>query len=152
MFTENLPYIGLSLIACGSILIFIGVFGIAYIKGQEDVKEELGAGLKQGNKQEIFRKILDDSTEQDESDAVYNTLMQPDAVSSKKKHKPAGANSLDKVGQAISQAQAEQEKKQVLEMASQGMSVTQIAKKLNRGKGEIGLIVSLAKRGTPNEE
>ncbi len=43
------------------------------------------------------------------------------------------------------------EKDKILGMAAKGMSTTEIAKALNKGKGEVDLILSLEKRGKSDE-
>ncbi len=113
MLIENLPYIGLTIISIGFLIVFFGIFGLAHLDSQQTIRDTIDATLQKGSKQEVFRHLLNDRSA-----------------------------SLPQGGVD-----------QVIAMSAQGMNTTQIAKHLNRGKGEVDLILNLKKkRGSSHEK
>ncbi len=99
-----------------------------------DIKEENEAFLKalQAKDKDLPLRPVDDETEKRQPESYSRRPEKQETAFS-----PPVNNEADTFEQSLTS--------QVLDLNEQGMSVTEIAKKLNKGKGEIGLLLKFKK-------
>ena len=134
MDVTSLPYLGLLWTGGGFLCILVGFFILAYHEHEESDYTNISAN----NTEELFAYFLEE--EEKKNDALRQTL----EVTAK--------SQIPLVNQKVEENKIKSTKfsqeeslicKEIIKLYKSGLSVDEIAKKLNKGKGEVQLMISL---------
>ena len=123
---EIIPYISLIWIGIGFFLILIGVFALAH----QETKEDHYTGFEETNPSELFAFFL-------EEEEKKNDLLRKNLLADKQEKE------VEPIEVKPSQSTSHQLYDQIIAEHEKGAEVDEIAKKLNIGKGEVKLMLSL---------
>ena len=135
----SLPYLGLLWTGVGFLCILVGFFIFAYHENEEPDYTSINTN----SAEELFAYFLEE--EEKKNDALRQSLKTTDkAQSPSVNQKDKDKNKEKEEMKTIKSTQDDTHiYKEIEKLYNSGVSVDEIAKKLNKGKGEIQLMISL---------